>query len=269
MRDQLLPGIVDPDMAGLAEAYLDSCGISVIKNKSVNNVRGSGGVMELSGDGLSLQAGMVVVAAGSRPGLSLAESSGIECSAGGIKTDTYLRTTAGNIYAAGDCIANWSVVDGKPVSSRLATSAYRQGTLAGINACGGSVGYAGSACTFVTRFGGFELAGTGLSASAAAERGFDPVAGRIRSRVRPDYYPSNTEITMKILSDKSSGRVLGAQCAGSEGAASRINLVSMAIEFGLRLDELAGVELAYCPAVSEVYDPLLRAADFGLRRSGR
>jgi pyruvate/2-oxoglutarate dehydrogenase complex dihydrolipoamide dehydrogenase (E3) component len=83
----------------------------------------------------------------------------------------------------------------------------------------------------------------------------------------PEYFPGGSDITVKIIFDRESGKLLGAQAAGLRGAAGRINVVSAAIEFGITAREMERVEMAYCPAVSEVYDPLLRALDFGLRRA--
>ena len=269
MREQLLPGILDPDISDLIEEYLLSSGISVIKGRSVKETGGGIDSMKIDCGDIAIEAGIAILAAGFTPDISIAELSGLEVLPRGIKTDSYMRTSDENIYAAGDCIAGWSTIDGRPVNSKLATSAYKQGRIAGINAAGGNEEYHGSSCTFVTRIGALEAAGTGLTSAQALACGFEPVSGKITSKIRPEYYPENSDITVKVIFDRNSGIILGAQSAGMEGAASRINLISMAVEFGITIDELCRVELAYCPAVSEVYDPLLRAADFGIRRLKR
>ncbi len=269
MEDQLLKGILDPDMAAHIESYLVSSGIKILKEKTVTGIAGNECLKEVICRDISIHADMAIIAAGFRPDILLAVNSGIDSSPSGIKTDDMLMTSVKDIYAAGDCIVNFSSVDGKPVLSRLATSAYKQGTAAAINALGGNEIYRGSAGTFVTRIGSFEIAGTGFNTSIASHRGFEPSSGKITSKIRPDYYPDNSEITVKIIFDKNTGIILGAQCAGEQGAAERINIISMAIEFGITLDELSRTEMAYAPPVSEVYDPLLRAADFGLRRMKR
>jgi len=269
MENQLLKGILDPDMASLAENYLENAGIKVLKEKKVSGVAGDECMKSVACDDMSLPADLAIVAAGFRPEISLARNSGIDTAPGGIKTDEMLMTSVKDIYAAGDCIINSSSVDGKPVVSRLATSAYKQGTAAAVNALGGNERYRGSSGTFVTRIGSFEIAGTGFNTALAAERGFEPAAGKITSKIKPDYYPDNSDITVKIIFDRNSGIIVGGQCAGERGAAERVNIISMAIEFGITLDELCRTELAYAPPVSEVYDPLLRAADFGLRRMKR
>lgn len=266
MKDQLLQGILDPDISLLMENYLISQEISIKKESAVTSIEADENYHKVICGMDIIKSDITIIAAGFKPDISIAENSGIEFHNSGIKTDCFLRTSDPNIFAAGDCIASWSSIDGKGLSSRLATSAYKQGTIAGINVLGGSMEYRGTASTFVTRLGSFEIAGTGFNTDTAIQRGFEPVNGRITSKVRPEYYPDNADITVKIIFDKNSGLILGAQCAGSEGAASRINIISMAVEFGITIDELWRVELAYCPSVSEVYDPLLRAADIGLRR---
>lgn len=269
MKDQLLPGILDQDISTLVEDSLSSEGVSIIKGSPVTEIQREGAQVRVICGETVVRSDMVIVATGFIPDTSLAGASGIEFNSSGIKTDSFLRTSVQSVYAAGDCIAGWSSIDGRPVSSRLATSAYKQGTVAGLNSLGGENEYRGTASTFVTRNGDFEVAGTGFNTETAAQRGFEPLSGKITSRIRPEYYPDNSDITVKVIFDKNSGLILGAQCAGREGAAARINIISMAVEFGITIDELWRTELAYCPSVSEVYDPLLRAADIGIRRLRR
>ncbi len=268
-ENQIFKSILDPDIAALVENHLEKTGISVLKEKAVLSFDGGEYLRQVICRDIQIPADMAVIAAGFRPELSLAINSSIETTSSGIKTDEMLMTSVKDVYAAGDCIMNYSSIDGKPVTSKLATSAYKQGTVAAINVMGGNEKYRGSTGTFVTRIGSFEIAGTGFNTALSAAKGFEPAAGKITSRIRPEYYPDNCEITVKIIFDKNSGIILGAQCAGERGAAERINLISMAIEFGITLDELWRTEMAYVPSVSEVYDPLLRAADFGLRRMNR
>jgi NADH oxidase (H2O2-forming) len=266
MDDQLLGGILDPDMALMVENYLESLGINIIKGKRVDEVDGTECLKHVICGDTSISADMAVIAAGFRPDISLALHSGIDALPTGIRTDEMLKTSVDDIYAAGDCIINYSSIDGKPVPARLATSAFKQGAAAAGNVMGAGERYRGTAGTFVTRIGSFEVAGTGFNSAAAASRGFEPAAGKITSKIKPEYYPENSDLTVKIIFDKNSGIILGAQCAGESGAAERVNLISMAIEFGITLDEFCRTEMAYAPPVSEVYDPLLRAADFGVRR---
>ena len=143
------------------------------------------------------------------------------------------------------------------------------GIVTGINAAGGAAEYRGTAGTFVTRIGNLEVAGTGYTTQAARAAGYTPVEGKIRTTILPDYFPENTTISIKVLCDRMSGRFLGAQAVAERGAAERVNLVSMALETGMLPADFWRVELAYCPAVSEVVDPLNKAIEFALRRMAR
>jgi len=187
----------------------------------------------------------------------------------GIVADMHQQTSVNGIYAAGDCAVTRSVIDGKPIPAKLATSAYRQGCIAAYGLAGMQKEYRGSAGTFVTAIAGLEIAGTGFTTETARERGFDPVISKINSHIRPDYFLSNRSITVKIIADRNTGKILGAQCIGTSGAAERINIISCAIALDIGLDRFEDIELAYCPAVSEVYDPLMRAAEGAQRRITR
>ncbi len=268
MRDQVLPGLLDKDMAQLVEKYLSDTGIVCRTGSTVEEILGADLFQGVVAGNERHGAGLCVIAAGFRAGTALAVQSGIDTGPLGIAVDQQLRTSAAGVYAAGDCIASWSVIDGKASAVKLATSAYKQGTLAGLNACGADMTYKGTVGTFVTKVGGLEVSGAGYNTGEAARSGFDPVSGKIKSRLRPEYFPGEEEITIKIVADKNTGKIVGAQAVG-EGASARINIISMALEFGISLEDLGRLEMAYCPAVSEVYDPLLRAADFAARRLKR
>ncbi|HPJ38898.1 MAG TPA: FAD-dependent oxidoreductase [Spirochaetota bacterium] len=269
MKDQLLPGVIDDDISKLLEENLKAHGINVLLSTAVDEFTGRDNFSGVSAGGASIAGDVCILAAGFRANTDLAENSGIECTPNGIVVDTTLRTSKDSVFAAGDCISAWSVIDGKTTGAKLATSAYKQGTVAGLNASGGAAGYRGTAGTFVTRAGNIEIAGTGYTTAIAREHGYDPVSGKIKSGILPEYFPGGTEITVKVLFDKTTGKLLGAQGAGERGAAERVNVISTAIEFDIPVTELPRIEMAYCPAVSEVYDPLLRAVDFGLRRMKR
>jgi NADH oxidase (H2O2-forming) len=269
MKGQLLPGVIDDDISKLLEDSLKAQGIAVLLNTAVDEFRGDNDFTGVSAGGASVAGDICILAAGFRANTVLAENSGIECNSNGIVVDTALLTSRDSVYAAGDCISAWSVIDGKTVGAKLATSAYKQGSVAGLNASGGTAQYRGTAATFVTRAGNIEIAGTGYTTAVAKEHGYDPVSGKIKSGILPEYFPGGCDITVKVLFDKSSGKLLGAQAAGERGAAERVNVISAALEFDIPVMDLPRIEMAYCPAVSEVYDPLLRAVDFGLRRMKR
>ncbi len=266
MKESPLPGVLDPDMSEAVLERIKESGIEFQGGTAVEEVLGDESFTGIRAGGTIFEADFAVMAAGFRPDVSFAAVSGIETDKAGIRVNSRLETNLKDVYAAGDCVSGWSVIDGTPSPAKLATSAYKQGLSAGANAAGGNEEYRGTAGTFVTEIGGLEAAGTGFTLAAAKAAGYSAAAGKIKTHTLPHYMKGSSEITVKLIADTSTGRVLGAQAVGREGAASRINIVSAAIEFGLTVSELRRVEMAYCPALSEVDDALMKAADFCLRR---
>jgi NADH oxidase (H2O2-forming) len=267
MKEQILPNVLDNDMATIVKEYLDrEHNIEIINGTAVQGLEENNDKIVITLDNDTLEVDLCILATGFKPDLKIAQNSDIETSNFGIVTSETMETTASNVYAAGDCATAKSILDGKLSNVSLATSAYKMGIVAGKNICGEKVTYHGTAGTFVTHIGKMEVAGTGFNTEEAKARGFNPVVGKIKMGILPDYFPGNTEIAIKILADKESGKILGAQAAGFKGAAERVNIISTAIEFNLPLPEVLRIEMAYCPAVSEVHDPLFKAIEFLQRR---
>ncbi|MDH5200125.1 MAG: NADH oxidase, partial [Candidatus Bathyarchaeota archaeon] len=167
------------------------------------------------------------------------------------------------------CTMSFSGVDGKPINIALATTAFRQAAVAGVNAAGGNMTYDGGLGTFVSFVGELEISTTGYNSDAAEKNGFKVVTGRANMQVKPSWMPEAKNISVKIIVDAETGRILGGQAIGEEGATWRVNLISLAIKKKMDIEEFCTIELAYCPAVSDLYDPLLVAADAAMRRFKR
>lgn len=266
-EEEVLPGGLDPDIARLVRERLEEKGITFRLGESADDVFFDGEFRGLSigRDRVDFEIG--ICATGFSPNIKAALTAGVICGQFGIQTDHFMRTNIQGIYAAGDCAATISAVDGRPVGSKLASAAWRQGAAAAFAIAGTPREYPGSAGCFVTKLCGLEIAGTGFCSAEAFERGFDPVMAKITSKIKPEYMKKNSELTVKVIADRKSRRILGAQAAG-DGAASRINLIAGAMTFGVTLDRFSFSETAYCPAVSDVWDPLMRAAEGALRRIG-
>ena len=267
-KEEILSGMLDPDMAKDVREILESQGIAFHLGESADDVFFDGEFRGVSVSRKRIDAEIGICAAGTAANIAVAKGAGIECGSFGICVDRSMKTNVEAVYAAGDCVETFSVIDGKPIPAKLASSAWIQGTAAALSLTGSEKEYSGSAGTFVIKPGSLEIAGTGFTVSAAAERGFDPVMARITASVRPDYMHQNGTVTVKIVADRITGRILGAQAFG-EGAAGCANLVSEALVFGASLESFLSVELAYCPAVSDVISPLMRAAEGALRRTRR
>jgi NADH oxidase (H2O2-forming) len=268
MEQYILPGVLDPDMAEDVRMLLESDSIAFHLGEPADDVFFDGEFRGVSVSGKRVEADIGICAAGTVPNTGLVKGTGIECGSYGIRVNRRMRTNVESIFAAGDCAETISVIDGNPLAAKLASSAWLQGTAAALSMAGLEKDYAGSAGTFVTRPGRLEIAGTGFTTAAASERGYDPVMAKIMAQVRPEYMNNNKTVTVKVIADRETGMILGAQAFG-EGAAASVNLVSEALFYGASLETFLSVELAYCPAVSKTVCPLMRAAEGALRRIRR
>jgi NADH oxidase (H2O2-forming) len=266
MLDSLFPKSLDPDMAEILKQYLDEKKITFMMGSKVEAVRGVGKVEEVVVDGEEFPCGLLIIGAGVRPNLDLVGDCGIATTQMGIVTDERMAAGAAGVFAVGDCAQTFDVFFRKPCWIPLSSIAYRQGTVAGANAAGGDMKFGGVAGAFVSKVGEMEVAAVGLTTAAAKGAGFNPIFGKIKDLTRPDWYPNGREIHVKVIIDRETRRVLGAQAIGVIGAAWRINVVSAAICAGMTADQLSGIELAYCPPVSQTYDALTKAVDLAIRK---
>ncbi len=265
MLSYALPRALDRDMAKMIEDSLTRRGIRLLMNKSVSSINGMPVESVSVGDEV-INTDVVVLASGVRANLEMAKNAGIETGKWGIKTNARMETNVKGIYAVGDCIETVSLINHRPTVMQLSSAAYRQGMVAGTNAAGGYDIYEGALGTFVSLIGSLEVGATGFNEFFAESAGYKVISGKARGKNRPEYYPGSKDITVKIIADAKTGRVLGGQVVGEEGAGSRINVLSLAIKAGMDVYALSSTEMAYCPMVAENYDVLNKAADFLVRK---
>jgi NADPH-dependent 2,4-dienoyl-CoA reductase/sulfur reductase-like enzyme len=211
--------------------------------------------------GRAFEADIVLIGVGVRPAVELAKAAGLEIGeSGAIATDAMQRTSAANIYAAGDCCETLHRVSGRRIWFPLAQPAVRQGWVAGANAAGAKpeARFAGVVGTTAVKVFELEVARTGLSLEEAQAEGFDASMSEDESPSRAGYYPGGAKISTRIIHDKS-GRLLGAQMVGREGVAGRIDVYAAALHANLKLEELNRMDLAYAPPFAPTIDPILRA----------
>ncbi|MBW1784828.1 MAG: hypothetical protein JRL30_29300, partial [Deltaproteobacteria bacterium] len=177
-----------------------------------------------------------------------------------------METSVRGIYAIGDLVRTYSRIDHTPATMQLATSAYRQGMTAGVNAAGGDTSYPGALNTLLTVVGEVEIASTGYTLETAKNLGYDARAVSTRREVRPHYMPDVTDIQLRVIVNGADGKILGAQAVGKEGAGWRINVLALAIHGGMTLHDLMDAELSYNPPISQMVDPLSQLAEVGLKR---
>jgi len=263
------PRNLDPDMGSIITDYLKSQGLNILFGKGIDLINGSDHVESVEIAGETIPTDIVVMAVGTRPESKIAIESGINTEGGAIVTNDRMETSVEDVYAIGDCVMTFSCIDHKPAKIHLATTALKQAEVAGVNVAGGDMVYDGTLGTFVSFIGELEVASTGYNSSIAEKLGYKVVTGRANMQIKPRWMPGAKDISVKLVVDAETGRILGGQAIGEEGAAWRVNVVALAIKEGMNIQEFSTIELAYCPAVSDLYDPLLIAADAAIRRFTR
>jgi len=262
---------VDEDLGSRIEAELASHGVRLISHAAVSALLGdrSARVRRLTWDNGETDADVVLLATGVRPRVKLAQSADIQLGVtGGMAVNDRMETSAAAIYAAGDCAEALHKVSGRPVYVPLGTTANKQGRVAGTNAAGGRARFAGIVGTAAVKVFSLELARTGLSLAQACEAGF---AARAASVQAPEHsrYLGGTDITVKLVADSASGRLLGAQMLGTQGIAKRIDVLATALDARMTVEQVSELDLTYAPPFSSVWDPILIAAQEMLRELRR
>lgn len=220
-----------------------------------------GWVRTVTTDHGAVPADLVVMGLGVRPNSRLAGDHGIELGpTGAIATDARMATRTEGVWAAGDCAESFHRVSQKPAWIALGTHANKQGRVVGLNVSGTHARFPGVIGTAVTKVAAMEIARTGLNLREAAAAGFDAVAEVIEGGSRAHYYPDGAPLTVKIVAERVSGRLLGAQIVGGSEAAKRIDSLAVAVWNEMTVDEFGQLDLGYAPPFSPVWDPTLIAA---------
>jgi NADPH-dependent 2,4-dienoyl-CoA reductase/sulfur reductase-like enzyme len=248
---------LDPDMATLVVEGMERRGIDVRLDVKVTGFE-PGAVVTADGP---IDADLVILGLGVAPNSHLAADAGIEIGArSSIHVDRQQRTSAEGVWAAGDCAESYHLVSQRPVHVALGTVANKQGRVAGINLGGGYATFPGVVGTAITRLCDLEIARTGLTEYEATEAGFGYVTATVETKTRAGYFPGARPMTIKMVAERETGRLLGAQIVGGEGAAKRIDTIATAITAGMTVTEVVDLDLSYAPPFSGVWEPVATAA---------
>jgi NADPH-dependent 2,4-dienoyl-CoA reductase/sulfur reductase-like enzyme len=248
---------LDHDMGVLVSTAMRRHGIEVRCGTRVEAF--SEGIVHT--DAGELPADLVILGLGVTPNSELAAEAGIGLGDGqAIRVDRRQATDTEGVWAAGDCCESFHLVTGRPFHIALGTVANKHGRVAGINLGGGYATFPGVVGTAVSKVCSTEVARTGLGEDEARAAGFGCVATTITATTRAGYYPGGGEIRVKMVAERGTGRLLGAQIVGEEGAAKRIDVVATAITRGMRVHELVDLDLSYAPPFSPLWDPVQIAA---------
>lgn len=269
MMDQVIPRIADKDMADEIQAHLEKRGIRFVMKAPIQAVNGDGRVESVTAAGQEYPCGLMIFATGVRANLDIAKSLGLDVGQLGalVASPTLNAYRRGrlvpDVFVAGDVMQCESAVMPGATMSQLGSTAVRQGRVAGHNAAGGDKMLFGPvASPWVSVIGDKQIAGTGLSLGLASWYGIDTVTGKAEGLTRARYYPGGMELKVKVIADRTTHRIVGAQIIAGEEATGRIDWLTSAIINGMTAEDfLVRSENAYCPPTSMVKDVVISAVE--------
>jgi NADPH-dependent 2,4-dienoyl-CoA reductase/sulfur reductase-like enzyme len=270
--DMVKPGPVflpwmAPELSNLVQNELRHNNISLYTGQEIKEIRRKQNILSVICSDTTLECQMVLVAMGVTPDNKLAVEAGLDLGpSGAISVDRTLKTSDEDIYAAGDCADAYHVVTGKKVFIPLALRANRAGWAVADNIAGAGTELEGIAGTSVFKVFDLQVARTGLTNKEAEKHGFEPVEDVITSNSRAHSHSGGSKISVYILGDRKSGRLLGMQMVGKEGAAHRINAAAVALHQKMTVQAFSQCDMAYAPPFSPVWDPMLTAANQLLKK---
>lgn len=255
---------LDPDMGALVREAMQGMGIDVLTNTPVTGFdTGPGGRVSavVTAQG-ALPAELVVLGLGVRPGTELARAAELPLGEyGGVLTDLQMRVPGHDgVWAGGDCVEVLHRVSQRRVHVALGTHANKHGQVIGTNLGGGYATFPGVVGTAVSKVCDLEVSRTGLLEAEARAAGFEPVPVTVRSTTRAGYFPGAVPITVKMIAERGTGRLLGAQLVGREGSGKRVDVCAVALWNQMTVEEMISLDLGYAPPFSPVWDPVLLAA---------
>ncbi|MFJ7077456.1 FAD-dependent oxidoreductase [Streptomyces sp. NPDC098781] len=255
---------LDPDMGRLVHEAMEGLGITMVNDAEVTKILTGedGRVRAVATQDAEYPADVVILGIGVRPETALARAAGLPLGDhGGLLTDLAMRVRGHeNIWAGGDCVEVLDVVSGRERHVPLGTHANKHGQVIGSNVAGGYATFPGVVGTAVSKVCDLEIARTGLREKDAHRAGLRYVTVTIESTSRAGYYPNTSLMTVKMLAERRTGRLLGVQIVGREGAGKRVDIAAVALTAGMTVEQMTSLDLGYAPPFSPVWDPVLVAA---------
>ncbi len=264
--DQILP-MLDRHMARLVEKHMESKGVRILTGASVDEILGRGddpnsvgGVRTAKGQ---IPADMVILAIGVRPSVELAKKAGLTIGekTGAIHVDERMCTSDPDIFAAGDCVETTNLLTGQPVFVPLGSTANKQGRVAANNICGMEDRFPGVLGSSVCKVFDFCVARTGLSEREARATGYEVEVALAPSPDKAHFMPTALPLLLKLVADRKTRKLLGAQAVGPGAGDKRIDVAAMALTTGMTVDQLANADLSYAPPYAPAMDNILTAAN--------
>ena len=265
VADQVLPGVVSNNIAHMAQQHIKDKEVSLYLSEMVTAIEGDGKVERVVTSKRTLEADLVILAAGVIPNSELARDAGltVSSSTGGIMVNKTMQTSDPNIYSGGDCVAIENLVTGKPSLLPLGSMANRQGRVIGTNLAGGRATFPGAVGSLSIKIFDMGVAGTGLTLQRAKAEGFDAISAQVIQFDHAHFYPEKTLISLELVVEKETSRVLGIQGISEnlEGLAARIDTVAAMLKYKPTLEDISNVEVAYSPPFASAMDILNAVAN--------
>ena len=261
--ERVLAALLDDEISDLVAKHMQDKGIVLKLGQKITAFEGSdGNVSHAVTDSERIEAGLVILAIGVRPNSKLAKDAGLEIGQrGDIVINEYMQTSDPDIYAGGDCVANVNLVTGQKAFVPMGSTANKHGHVIASHITGGKEKFHGIVSTACVKVLDFNIGRTGIGEKQALEAGFKVVSALLPAPDKPEYYPGNKEIVIKLIVDAQTGRILGGQGVGPGEVVKRIDVLATAITMGMTVDMLADLDLAYAPPFNTALDALHHAAN--------
>lgn len=260
---QVLPKLLDSDMAKLVERQMMASGVDIQLSCRVKALEGDaeGNVCRVITEHGTIETEVVVIATGVRPVVELARGAGLTIgSTGAIQVDEHMMTNDPAIYAGGDCAEQRHLLTGKPVYIPLASTANKQGRVIADHINGLSARFAPVEGTSVLQAFDLNIGRTGLGEAEARKLGYNVVTSVSSGLDSTHYYPMHANINIKLIAEQENGRLLGAQVCGIGESVKRLDVLATALKFGAKVQDLIDLDLAYAPPFATAIDVLIHAA---------
>ena len=257
--------IFDPDMSKAIQKHViqrDLENIRIIDNDTIAEIQGDDVVKSvITKNGVKIDTDLVLLSIGVKPNVELATSAGIALGeTGAIKVNPKMETNLQDIYACGDCVEKYNIVADAPCWIPLGSTANKEGRCCAINVAGLNEDFIGVLGSAVSKYFNFTMSMTGLTETDAKKYGFDPVSVIVKKNDKAGYMPNAKRITLKLVADRTTNRILGAQGIGTGDVDKRINTLTSALLSKMTLQEFVGDDITYAPPFSTSIDLMLNAA---------
>ena len=262
----ILPGFLDEEMASYTENVMLDNGINVATGVALEEIIGEGRVEKVKTSKRAMKADACILAMGIRPNTGYLENTGIEMFKGTVLVDEHMRTNDPAIYAVGDCAMVKNRLTGKPQWSPMGSTANIAGRGAAMNLAGHEVSYPGVLGTGVAKLPGICIGRTGLGESQAKDAGYDAVTVLTVVDDKAHYYPGASSFIIKLIADKPSRKILGAQVLGKGAVDKVMDIAVTGISLGMTVDQLSAMDFSYAPPFSTAIHPMAQTANVLLNK---